>query len=83
MKNILCFKPGVANDQTAFEPMANIYKHLEQEYKYKFTIVTDPSDTYSDTQLQTVTMNPGLKKNFGELPSIQLTSRCLRCSLPI
>lgn len=64
MKNILCFKPGVANDQTAFEPMANIYKHLEQEYKYKFTVVTDPSDTYIDTQLQTITINSGLRKKF-------------------
>lgn len=62
MTDVLCFKPGVANDQTAFEPMADIYKYLERHYDYDFTIVTGSTDTFTDDQLKTVSIpNSGVR----------------------
>lgn len=56
MKKILSFRPGVADDATAFEAMAQIYKYLEREYDYEFTILTWPSDDYQDEQLNITTI---------------------------
>jgi len=56
MRKILSFRPEVADSATAFEAMAQIYRFLEQEYEYEFTILTSPSDDYHDDQLNVVTI---------------------------
>jgi len=51
---VLSFRPGVADSETALESVTHIYKFLEQEYDYKFTIVKFESDTYNDDELDIV-----------------------------
>lgn len=62
MKQILAFRPGVAASGTAFEAMAKIYKYLQQNYNYKFTIITSQADDYSDENLNIVTVPDSVNK---------------------
>lgn len=56
MTNILCFKPRVANSRTAFEAMAPIYKFLENNYDYNFTIINSSADTYTDKEIDIISI---------------------------
>jgi glycosyltransferase involved in cell wall biosynthesis len=56
MINVLAFQPKVANSRTAFEPMSLMYKYLERNHDYDFTIVAASSDTFEDEQLKVVSM---------------------------
>jgi glycosyltransferase involved in cell wall biosynthesis len=56
MTRVLCFKPGVANNRTAFEAMATIYNYLERNYNYDFTIVNASADTYDHEDLDIISI---------------------------
>ena len=48
MINLISFRPGVISNNTAFEPMALIYKYLQDKYNYSFTIIKAKEDDYYD-----------------------------------
>lgn len=64
MSNVVCFKPGVADSRTAFEAMTPIYRYLENNYEYNFTIIISSSDTYSDKQLEVVSIPDSKLRNL-------------------
>ena len=54
--NIASIRPGVADNRTAFEPMANIYKWLQTHHNHDFRIIIAESDSFSDDNLATSTV---------------------------
>jgi glycosyltransferase involved in cell wall biosynthesis len=48
---IASIRPGVAENETAFEAMAKIYKWLEDRRDCTFRIVTSESDSFTDPEL--------------------------------
>lgn len=59
MTHIVSFRPGVAKKSTAFESMAKIYKYLQDNHNYEFTIVTSVSDDYTDSDLNIISIQDG------------------------
>lgn len=63
MNTIVCFKPRVADSRTAFEPMALVYKFLENKYNYNFKIIKLSSDTYTDDELDIISIPETIMRN--------------------
>jgi glycosyltransferase involved in cell wall biosynthesis len=49
---VVSVRPGVAENRTAFEAMAEIYKYIQAGSDINFRIVTDVADGFSDPDLQ-------------------------------
>jgi glycosyltransferase involved in cell wall biosynthesis len=49
--NVASLRPGVAENRTAFEAMATIYKYLQTKHKHDFRIVVSETDSFSDPEL--------------------------------
>ncbi len=56
MIDILSFRPKVAQNGTAFEAMASIYKYLQEKYNYLFTIVKAETDKYYDEDFKIISL---------------------------
>lgn len=54
MPSIVSFRPGVIGNNSAFEPMAAIYKYLQDHYGYNFTLVHAETDAYEEPELKTL-----------------------------
>lgn len=54
--NLISFRPGVISNNTAFEPMALIYKHLQEKYGYFFTIIKSEEDDYSEPAFKIISI---------------------------
>lgn len=68
MKRILCFRPGVIGNSTAFEAQSLIYKYIQKHYDYHFIIVKSENDNYYDEELETLSIpNKGWKGNLDKL----------------
>lgn len=75
MTHVVSFRPGVAQEQSAFEGMAKIYRHLSLHYGYDFTILTSESDTFSSDVLDVVSIPDSAWKS--SLPRFPLFPRRL------
>ncbi|WP_186576584.1 glycosyltransferase [Aquibacillus kalidii] len=53
---VLSYRPGVIANGTAFEAMALIYKYLQNNYGWEFTIMMDDRDTFEDSELNIITI---------------------------
>lgn len=58
MIHILSYRPGVIGNNTAFEAMASIYKYLQHNYDYRFTIIKSSTDNYHDPSFRIVDIAP-------------------------
>lgn len=58
MTNLLIYRPGVIGNNTAFEAMALIYKYLQKNYDYQFTIIKSFTDDYYDPSFEVVDIAP-------------------------
>ncbi len=58
MTNLLIYRPGVIGNNTAFEAMALIYKYLQQNYDYQFTIIKSSTDDYHDPFFRIIDIAP-------------------------
>lgn len=71
MNHLLAYRPAVIGHNTAFEAMALIYKYLQQNYDYRFTIVKSSTDKYNDPSFKIINISPKdwKVKFLGLLPS--------------
>ncbi|KGX91041.1 glycosyltransferase [Pontibacillus marinus] len=53
---IVIYRPGIIANGTAFEAMALIYKYLQREYGWQFTIIKDERDLFQDSELNIITV---------------------------
>lgn len=52
MTKLVSFRPGVAESESAFEAMAEIYRYLEDKHDYQVTVVCGKNDSFYDNQLE-------------------------------
>lgn len=55
---VVALRPGVTRNRSAFEAMALIYNHLEQNHDYEFTIAHSTTEAYEHSRLETTTIPP-------------------------
>lgn len=56
MKNIIIFRPGVIQNETAFEAMSLIYDYLQKNYNYNFTIIKSEDDNYQNDAFEIISI---------------------------
>lgn len=74
MIRIISFRPGVIGNNTAFECMALIYKALQKQYDYGFTIVKSEEDDFYDPDLKIVSIPKKIWKSFPDIPFFPYSS---------
>lgn len=73
MIHLLIYRPGVISNNSAFEAMALIYKYLQKNHDYCFTIVKSSTDDYYDPSFRIVDVTPrDWKVTFSGLLSLKL-----------
>jgi glycosyltransferase involved in cell wall biosynthesis len=83
MKKIISFRPGVIGNNTAFECMALIYKELQKQYDYGFTIVKSEEDDFYDPDLKIVSISKKIWKSFPDIPFFPYASTRKKTLEPI
>lgn len=66
--NIAVFRPGVIANGTAFEAQALIYKYIQREYGWKFTIIKGEKDNFYDKELKTISIPTSSYKTLPKVP---------------
>ena len=56
MKKIVIFRPGVIQNETAFEAMSWIYDYLQKNCNYNFTIIKSEDDTYQNDAFKIISI---------------------------
>lgn len=56
MKNIIIFRPGVIQNETAFEAMSLIYDYLHKNCNYNFTIIKSEDDNYQNDAFEIISI---------------------------
>ncbi|NES07902.1 MAG: glycosyltransferase family 4 protein [Okeania sp. SIO2F4] len=56
MKNIVIFRPGVIQNETAFEAMSLIYDYLQKNCNYNFTIIKSEDDSYQNDAFKIISI---------------------------
>lgn len=73
MVHLLSYRPGVISNGTAFEAMASIYKYLQKNYGYEFTIVKSKADNYDDPSFKVISISScDWKNQLSYLPLVTL-----------
>ena len=68
MTQIVSFRPGVIGNQTAFECQALIYKYLQAQHGYSFTIVKAEQDHFDDPTLDVISIPNRLCRRVKHTP---------------
>lgn len=64
MTRVVSFRPGVAEAQSAFEAMADIYGYLQEEYDYEFTLLISEDDSFESDALDVRRIPTGVWKSL-------------------
>lgn len=60
---ILCYRPGVCRNATAFEAQALIYKRLDTEYGHDFRLMIEATDPFEDADIDIVRLRRSTVRN--------------------
>jgi len=61
-EKIVCFRPGVVSRHSAFECMTMLYRYLQKNFGYRFTIVKSQDENFADPDFDIVSIQSSLWK---------------------
>lgn len=67
---ITIFRPGIISNGSAFEAQALIYKYLQKNFNYEFTIIKDENDIFFDEELNVISIPKNAYHNTFRLPYV-------------